>query len=141
MGVSESFGDFSEQLLEFVIGIQYSICSFHRIMLSSEACLEGKKKDKNEKTWGGNQTCSVKKGLRGGRKNPLTRQKGPGRSASEGPCDPLADKICRQNPTQGGVHSPRARRRSPWPSLGRGAGEIPFTHFGEITYSGFLEKV
>ena len=35
-----------------------------------------------------------------------------------------------------GTNPPRSRR-FPWPSLGRGAGEIPMAHFGEITYSGF----
>ena len=39
---------------------------------------------------------------------------------------PTGNKICRQNPTKRGVHSP-AQRRTPWPSLGRGAGETTFT--------------
>ena len=61
--------------------------------------------------------------MRGQRKRPLPRQKAPGRKASEGPCDPQADKICRQNPQKGGVHSPRPRQGIPWPSLGRGVGK------------------
>ena len=79
--------------------------------------------------------------MRGHVKGPLPIQKGPGRCASVSPCDPLAHKTSRQKPTKGGGQYAPAQRRSPWPSLGRGAGEIPYTHFGVITYSGFLEKV
>ena len=79
--------------------------------------------------------------MRGHAKGPLPIQKGPGRCASVGPCDPLAHKTGRQKPTKGGGQYAPAQRRSPWPSLGRGAGEIPYIHFGVITYSGFLDKV
>ena len=102
-------------------------------MLSSEACFHKKKPG------AGTQTCSVKKGLRGLIKCPLRRQKALD-AVSVGPCDPLAHKTGRQNPQKEGTNPPPSRG-FPWPSLGRGAGEIPFTHFGEITYSGFLDKV
>ena len=65
----------------------------------------------------------MKKGLRGGRKkHPHPRQKGPGRRASEGPCDPLAHKKGRQNPTEGGDQPSALDRAIPRPSLGRGGG-------------------
>ena len=113
--------------------------------IPSSACIascypERSVPQRQKKHWGGKKGACEKGPVRGRRKSPLPRQKGPGRWASKGPCDPLADKICRHNPTKGGVHSPHARRRSSWPSLGRGAGETPFTHFGDITYSGFLDK-
>ena len=76
---------------------------------------------KKKKGGGEKQKVRVKKGLCGGTKSPHPRQKAldAGRPWVPGP---TGNKICRQNPTKRGVHSP-AQRRTPWPSLGRGAGE------------------
>ena len=38
MGVSESFGDFSEQLWEFVIGIRYSILGIRTPLIDTPLC-------------------------------------------------------------------------------------------------------
>ena len=45
---------------------------------------------------------------------------GPGRRASEGPYDPLADKTKQKQSRKGGVHSPRARAAPPGPHSGEG---------------------
>ena len=73
--------------------------------------------------------------MRGQKKRPLPVQKGPGRSASEGPCDPLAHKQAVKNPEKEGTNPPRSRR-SPGPHSGQGRARSPVAHFGEITYSG-----
>ena len=54
---------------------------------------------------------------------PPPRTKGPGRCASEGPCDPLAHKQAVKNPEKEGT-KPSALEALPWPPLGPGAGEI-----------------
>ena len=79
---------------------------------------------KKKKTWGGKKGTCEKWDLRGQRKAPPPRQKGSGRHASEGPCDPLVDK-CRQNPRKGGTPSkvPPQDRAVPWESLLRGVGK------------------
>ena len=41
---------------------------------------------------------------------PPPRTKGPGRCASEGPCDPLAHKQAVKNPEKEGTNPPRSRR-------------------------------
>ena len=137
---------FRRGVLSAILGILGAALGLHpSIVLSSRSTSypirkRGPKGQKKKKTWGGEkQKVRVKKGLCGGTKNPHPRQKAldAGRPWVPGP---TGNKICRQNPTKRGVHSP-AQKRTPWPSLGRGAGEIPFTHFGEITYSGFLDKV
>ena len=69
---------------------------------------------------------------------PLPRTKGPGRCASEGPCDPLAHKPAVKNPEKEGTNPPRSRR-SPGPHSGQGRARSPVAHFGEIGYSG-VEK-
>ena len=70
-------------------------------------------------------TCACEKGpVRGQEKRPLPVQKGPGRSASEGPCDPLAHKQAVKNPEKEGTNPPRSRR-SPDPHSGQGLGRSP----------------
>ena len=61
----------------------------------------------------------VKRACEGARKKAPFLDKGPGRSASDCPWHPLADKIPRQNPKKGAsMHSPR-------PRLGRPLGVTP----------------
>ena len=77
-----------------------------------------RKKRKKNLGRGNKRQARVKKGLRGQRKRPLPREKGP-----RGPCDPLlnteAKKVSRK------AVSKRLRTMPPpWPSLGRRAGAM-----------------
>ena len=55
-----------------------------------------------KKNLGREKSVQCEKGPVWGQKGPHPRQKGPGRCASVGPCDPLAHKTGRQKPTKGG---------------------------------------
>ena len=61
----------------------------------------------------------VKKGLRGQRKRPLPREKGP-----RGPCDPLPNTSKRKMDPERPCPNGRGRCALPWPSLGRRAGAM-----------------
>ena len=86
---------------------------------------EEKKKKRRKKNLGrGQKRACEKRAERGRKKTPLSQTNGPGRRASEGPCDPPADKIRRQNPRRGGGQPSALDRASPGPHLGEGAGAI-----------------
>ena len=107
------------------------------------AGLEGrrKKRRKEKETWGGDKNVRVRKGPKGAEKMPLSQTNGPGRRASEGPCDPLADKIRRQNPRTGGGQPSALDRASPGPHLGEGVGAITRGRPPRDHGAGLLEKV
>ena len=95
-----SSGVFSEQRSEFGIGSG-----------SVWQSIRGPEGHLLKKTWGGKQKqVRVKMGLRGQIKRPLPREKGP-----RGPCDPMAARISRQNPGNGG-DQPTAQEALPWGS-------------------------
>ena len=81
-----------------------------------------RKKKGKEKNLGREKTCSVKRACEGARKRPPPHTERPWTPCVRGSLAPLANKRCRQNPKKGASIAPA------WPSLGRGAGEIPFTH-------------
>ena len=84
----------------------------------------------------------VKKGPEGAerKKRSLPRQKGHGRCAFEGPCDPLANKISRQNPGKGG-DQPSALEALPLPlTRARGRGD-PLCPLRRDHPLGLLENV
>ena len=108
------FGGFSEQLSEFVIPFAVHQCQ-HAIQRSGPR--RPKKKNGEQ-----NKGVCEKKGLRGQTKTPPPSQKGPGRCASEGPCDPVPDKIRQPNPKTGGDQPSARRGAPPCPHSGKGAG-------------------
>ena len=65
-------------------------------------------------------------GPEGAAKCPLPNRKGPGRKASEGPCDPLAHKKAVENPEKEGTNLP-LDRASPGPHSGQGWARRPFS--------------
>ena len=78
------------------------------IQRGPEGQLKNKTKSKQNKTWGRDKqkrACEIR-GLRGQIKNAPSPTKGPGRCASEGPCDPLPNKKATKNPEQEGTNPP-----------------------------------
>ena len=75
------------------------------------------KNKKTKKTWGAGKRTQVrvKKGVRGQRKRPLPREKGP-----RGPCDPLPNTSKRKMYPERPCPNGRARWRSPGPHSGAG---------------------
>ena len=115
--------------------------SFQLSSIAQRASKAKNKKTKKKKPGAGKTKGACEKGLCGGTKKAPIPDKKALDAARPWVPGPTGYKRCRQNPTKGGGQYAPAQRRSPWPSLGRGAGEISFTHFGVITYSGFLDKV
>ena len=133
-----SLGEF-RAMLGATLGVRHSsLASFCTLQLASRSASgpEGQKNTKKKNTWGGKTKSACENGPEGAEKTPPSQTKGPGRSASEGPCDPLAHKKAVKNPEKEGTNPPPSRG-FPSPSLGRGAGEITHTGLREITGRAF----
>ena len=83
---SSSYNSRSERRLEFVIPFTEHKC--HQAIQGRR----GPKGQKKKKPGAGQNKVRVKRACEGARKRPPSHTKGPGRGASEGPCDPPADK-------------------------------------------------
>ena len=117
--LSENFGEFSEQLSEFVIP-----CTKHKC----HQAIQGKRGPKGQKkNLGREKVQCEKKGPEEAQKGPLPDTKVPGRSAS-------GTQKSRQKPQKGASIAPAQDWAFPWESLLRGAGETTFAHFGKTTY-------
>ena len=116
MGVSESFGDFSEQLLEFVSELsdssgifseQFSECNIKYERQAIQRGPEGQAKTNNKKTWGGEKPkVRVKKACEGARKRPPPHTERPWTPCVRGSLAPLATKDADKIPEKGASKAP-----------------------------------